>query len=268
MARLARLSIGGYPHLVAQRAGARAVVSDDDDANQLLGVLRAAMVEADVGLHGYALLPRGIWLLATPADAHGLGRAMQSIGRRYVRWVNDRRREKGALFDGRYRAALLEPEAELLSALRYIESQPVLAGLAAVPEESRWSSCRHHVGLATDPGMSDHPVYWALGNTPYERQAAYRGFLQHGVSNDEASRLRASTYWRLGARFKGIRTPDCTHVYASPGARAGWQATFKPRIPHTLDDLIWPLLSGQGVCAVKIGDRPLLIRLCGAVFAQ
>ena len=174
MARLARLSIGGYPHLVAQRAGARAVVSDDDDANHLLGVLRAAMVEADVGLHGYALLPRGIWLLATPADAHGLGRAMQSIGRRYVRWVNDRRREKGALFDGRYRAALLEPEAELLSALRYIESQPVLAGLAAVPEESRWSSCRHHVGLATDPGMSDHPVYWALGNTPYERQAAYR----------------------------------------------------------------------------------------------
>ncbi len=213
MARLARLSIGGYPHLVAQRAGARAVVSDDDDANQLLGVLRAAMVEADVGLHGYALLPRGIWLLATPADAHGLGRAMQSIGRRYVRWVNDRRREKGALFDGRYRAALLEPEAELLSALRYIESQPVLAGLAAVPEESRWSSCRHHVGLATDPGMSDHPVYWALGNTPYERQAAYRGFLQHGVSNDEAIRLeRALTGgWVLGSRaFVRQIAPMCT----------------------------------------------------------
>jgi putative transposase len=202
MARLARLSIGGYPHLVVQHAGARAVVSDDDDADQLLGVLRAAAAEADVGLHGYALLPQGLWLLATPADAHGLGRAMQSIGRRFVRWVNDRRREKGGLFDGRYRAALLEPETELLLALRYIESQPVLAGVAATPEESRWSSCRHHVGLATDPWLADHPVYWALGNTPFERQAAYRIFLHQGVSVDEATRLeRALTGgWVLGSK--------------------------------------------------------------------
>jgi putative transposase len=202
MARLARLSIGGYPHLVAQRAGARAVVTNDDDAGQLLSVLRAAMAEADVGLHGYALLPRGLWLLATPADAHGLGRAMQAIGRRYVRWVNDRRREKGGLFDGRYRAALLEPESELIPALRYVESQPVLAGLAAAPEESRWSSCRHHVGLATDAWLADHAVYWALGNTPFERQAAYRAFLHQGVSAAEAARLeRALTGgWVLGSK--------------------------------------------------------------------
>jgi putative transposase len=202
MARLARLSIGGYPHLIAQRAGARAVVVDDEDANQLLDVLRAAMAEVGVGVHGYALQPQGLWLLATPADAHGLGRAMQSIGRRYVRWVNDRRRERGGLFDGRYRAALLEPETELLSALRYVESQPVLAGLAATPEELRWSSCRHHVGLATDPWLTDHPVYWALGNTPFERQAAYRTFLHHGVSTADAMRLKQALTggWVLGSR--------------------------------------------------------------------
>ena len=213
MARLARLSIGGYPHVIAQRAGARDVVIDDEDAHQLLGILRVATAEAGVGLHGYVLVTRGIWLLATPADEHGLGRAMQSIGRRYVRWVNDRRREKGGLFDGRYRAALLEPETELLSALRYIESQPVVAGLAAAPEESLWSSCRHHVGLGTDPWLADHPVYWALGNTPFERQAAYRTFLHHGVSNAEAKRLeRALTGgWVLGSKaFVRQIAPMCS----------------------------------------------------------
>ena len=213
MARLARLSIGGYPHLVTQRAGARAVVVDDEDANQLLDVLRAAMAEAGVGVHGYALQPHGLWLLATPADAHGLGRAMQSIGRRYVRWVNDRRRERGGLFDGRYRAALMEPETELLPALRYVESQPVLAGLAAGPEEHRWSSCRHHVGLATDPWLADHPVYWALGNTPFERQAAYRTFLHHGVSTAEALRLEQALTggWVLGSRaFVRQIAPICS----------------------------------------------------------
>lgn len=213
MARLARLSLGGYPHIVAQHAGARAVVVDDVDAQQLLGVLRAATAEAGVALHGYALLQRAVWLLATPADTHGLGRAMQSIGRRYVRWVNDRRREKGGLFDGRYRAALLEPDAELISALRYVESQPVHAGLVAVPEEYRWSSCRQHVGLASDPGLADHPLYWALGNTPFERQAAYRTFLHHGVSNAEAKRLeRALTGgWVLGSKaFVRQIAPMCS----------------------------------------------------------
>lgn len=202
MARLARLSIGGYPHIVAQHAGARAVVVDDEDANQLLVVVRAATADAGVDLHGYALLPRGVWLLTTPADARGLGRAMQSIGRRYVRWVNDRRGEKGGLFDGRYRAALLEPEAELMSALRYIESQPVRAGLVAVPEEYRWSSCRHHVGLWSDAALADHPLYWALGNTPFERQAAYRSFLHQGARSDEVTRVeRALTGgWVLGSK--------------------------------------------------------------------
>jgi len=231
MARLARLSIGGYPHIVAQHAGARAVVVDDDDANQLLGVLRTATADAGVGLHGYALLPRGLWLLATPADAQALGRAMQAIGRRYVRWVNDRRGEKGGLFDGRYRAALLEPEAELIAAQRYVESQPVRAGLVATPEEYRWSSCRHHVGLAADPALSDHPLYWALGNTPFERQAAYRNLLHQGVGSDWAIRLeRALTGgWVLGSRtFVDQIAPLCRRRPQRSQAGRPRSGTLKP----------------------------------------
>ena len=98
MARLARLALPGYPHLVSHRAGARDLIVDDEDARRLLQELRQALLDADVALHGYTLLPRGLWLLATPVDAGGLGRAMQSIGRRFVRWVNDRRGEQGGIF--------------------------------------------------------------------------------------------------------------------------------------------------------------------------
>jgi putative transposase len=201
MARLARLALGGLPHLIVQRSTARRVLVDDEEGGRLLAVLRDAAAEHGVAVHGYALLPHAVWLLATPAEAPGIGRTMQSIGRRYVRWLNDRRGEHGGLFSGRYRAALLQPDAELLPALRYVEMQPVMTGLAVSPEEYRWSSCRHHVGLAADTALRMDAVYWALGNTPFERQAAYRGFLQAGVAADSAVRFEKALAggWVLGA---------------------------------------------------------------------
>ena len=155
------------------------MIRDDGDASRLLMELHGALGATDVALHGYALLPRGLWLVATPADAGGLGRAMQSIGRRYVRWVNDRRGETGGLFAGRFKAAALEPETTGLLALRYIDALP--ARLAAAPEQYLWSSCRAHLGLATDPHLKTLPTYWALGNTPFDRQAAYRRLLETGL---------------------------------------------------------------------------------------
>ena len=201
MARLARLAVGGYPHLVVQRSGSRALFADDVDAGLLLETLQNAAVEAGVALHGYALLPRGLWLLATPGEADGVGRTMQAIGRRYVRWINDRRGERGGLFAGRYRAALLEADTQLREALRFVEWQPVLTGLAHSPEDYRWSSCRHHVGLVADPGVRVHPLYWALGNTPFERQAAYRAWLGAGPGSgcSEQFERALSGGWVLGS---------------------------------------------------------------------
>jgi putative transposase len=201
MARLARLAVGGLPHLVVQRSTARSVLVDDEEGGRLLEVLRDAAAEHDVAVHGYALLPRALWLLATPAEARGIGCTMQSIGRRYVRWLNDRRGERGGLFSGRYRAALLQPEAELLPALRYVEMQPVITGVTSVPEDYRWSSCRHHVGLAADTALRMDAAYWALGNTPFERQATYREFLHAGVTTDSAVRFEQALAggWVLGA---------------------------------------------------------------------
>lgn len=201
MARLARLAVGGYPHLIAHPSGARPLIVDDGDGSSLLEVVQDSMAGGDVALHGYALLPQGVWLVATPVDIAALGRAMQAIGRRYVRRVNDRRGERGALFSGRYRAAVLEPEAELLPALRYVESRPVLLGLATAPADYHWSSCRHHIGLTSDPRLQGHALYWALGNTPFERQAVYRRFLESGLGADETARFERALAggWVLGS---------------------------------------------------------------------
>jgi putative transposase len=201
MARLARLAVGGLPHLIVQRSTVRSVLDDDEEGVRLLEVLRDAAAEHDVAMHGYALLPHAIWLLATPAEARGIGRTMQSIGRRYVRWLNDRRGERGSLCSGRYRAALLQPDAELLPALRYVEMQPVVTGVTTSPEEYRWSSCRHHVGLAADTALRMDAAYWALGNTPFERQATYREFLHAGVAADSVVRFERALAggWVLGA---------------------------------------------------------------------
>ncbi len=222
MARLARLSIGGYPHLVAQGVGPRPLVADAIEGDRLLSLLRDATSAARVSLHAYALVPQGLWLVATPADGAGLGRLMQSVGRRYVRWVNDRRGGAGTLFGGRYRAAILEPETAFLDALRYVEARPVAVGSVESPEDYAWSSCRHHVGLVQDPGVQDHGLYWALGNTPFERQAAYRALAHTPLSPERAAEFERGLRggWVIGTpAFVRHIEPLC--VRRPTQARAG-----------------------------------------------
>jgi putative transposase len=222
MARLARLSIGGYPHLVLQRSGPQQLVTDEPDAEQLLAALREAMRDGQVALHGYALLPQAMWLLATPADPRALGCALQAVGRRYVRAYHARHGGRGALFEGRYRAAIVEPDALFLSALQFVETQPVRTGLVAAAEDYRWSSFRHHAGFGADPFLQDHALYWTLGNTPFERQAAYLAAVQTGLPASDAGRFDQALAggWVAGsAAFLDLIAPHC--VRRAAPSRAG-----------------------------------------------
>jgi putative transposase len=105
------------------------------------------------------------------------------------------------MFEARYRSAVVEPARWLLPVMRYIELNPVRAQLADDPGEFRWSSHRHHVGRAVDPLITDHPVYWALGNTPFERQAAYLALFDHPPPVAEVADIRRVTQggWLLGS---------------------------------------------------------------------
>ena len=200
MARSARLAVPGYPHHVIQRGNNRQTVFvDDEDRARYLGMLRDGLREQRVGMHAFVLMDNHVHLLLTPGEGAALSRLMQRLGTRYAGWFNHRHGRTGALWEGRFRSSLLETDAYLLVCMRYIENNPVRAAMVERAEDFRWSSARHHVGRLTDPLITDHSLYWGLGNTPFEREAAYRAFLNDGLP-DETGHLSRSF---LGGRALG-----------------------------------------------------------------
>lgn len=203
MARLPRLSVSGYPHHVIQRGNDReAIFVDAEDYRHYLEALNEVTKATGIAIHAYALMPNHVHLLLTPPDTVAIGRAMQAIGRRFVRWFNDRHARTGALFEGRYRSTVVEADRYLLACMRYIELNPVRAGIVQRPEQYPWSSYRHHAGLSADSAITDHALYWTLGNTPFERQAGYTRLFEQELSRAELDRIRAAIHggWALGER--------------------------------------------------------------------
>ncbi len=206
MARLARLVVPNYPHHLLQRGNDRQLVfRDEEDHGVFLKYLRDAARRFKVAVHAYVLMPNHFHLLATPVDETGLSRMMQWVGRYYVPYFNQKYQRSGTLWQGRYRTTLVDPDQYLLACSRYIELNPVRAELVAAAEHYPWSSCMHHVGIKADSLVTDHAVYWALGNTPFQREAAYRDSLSQPLKMEELDQIRAATNkgWVLGGeRFK------------------------------------------------------------------
>lgn len=202
MARLPRLVVPHQPHHVIQRGvDGQTVFRDAADYTAFLNWLREAAKRCKVAIHAYVLLPDRIHLLVTPADAQGLGKMMQWVGRQYVPYFNARHGRSGTLWHGRYRATVLDPAAHFMVCSCYIELSPVFAGLAAIPSDYGWSSYGQHAGLKADPLITDHALYWHLGNTPFDREAAYRRLIEQGVNQTEVQALNNATLkgWAHGS---------------------------------------------------------------------
>lgn len=152
-------------------------------------MLREAAHEHQMAIHAYVLMTNHVHLLATPATAESFSRTMQSLGRRYVGWFNHRHERTGTLWEGRFRTSLVDSDGYLLACQRYIELNPHRAGLASGLLDYPWSSLLHHLGERRDPLVTDHPVFWLLGNTPFAREAAYRQWLEQGVADAERQRI-------------------------------------------------------------------------------
>lgn len=202
MARLPRLSIAALPHLVEQAGhDGQPVMIDDADRAAYRACLAQAAADAGVAIHAYCLDAGRVLLLATPREAEGLSRMMQRVGRRYTAWFNQRRGRSGTLWAGRFRTTVIDPEAELVAAMRHVESDAALAGDGSAPPALRLSSVAHHLGFAHDPLVSDHARFWALGNTPFDRHAAYRLLVLQPLGADERSRFDDAVRkgWALGS---------------------------------------------------------------------
>ncbi len=183
MARLTRLVLPGQLHHVLQRGNNKQVVfADDADRRYYLDNLREATRLHGVQVHAFALMPNHVHVLATPNEADGLARSLQTLGRRYVRYFNQRHGRSGTLWEGRFRTALIETPLYFFDALLYVEQHAVRAGLVAQAGDYAWSSARHHLGLERHPLVTEHRDYWLLGNTPFEREAKMRVALSHAMA--------------------------------------------------------------------------------------
>ncbi len=194
MARQSRLILPQQPHYVVQRGNDnQPIFRDDEDYARFLGWLKEAARAYRVAIHAWVLMPTHLHLLATPADEEGLAAMMQKVGRLYVPWFNHKHGRSGTLFGGRFRTAPLDPDQYLLPCMCYLELHPVRSQAASAPLDYPWSSHAHHAGARPDALVTDHARYWALGNTPFQREAAYLALVQQGLSMDELAAIDAAT---------------------------------------------------------------------------
>lgn len=201
MARLPRLYAPAIvQHVVQRPAEGRKLFVDGDDYAFFIRLIDEAVKEHTVALHAFVLLPSQIRLLATPAEPESIAHLMQTIGRRYVPHLNRKTARGGSLWDRRYRSTLIDADAFLLASMRHIERLPVAEGLVASPGEWQWSSLPHHVGSEQQRFIHDHARYWALSDTPFERQATYRALVDGDGDDFLVDRIEMTVArgWVLG----------------------------------------------------------------------
>lgn len=201
MARLPRLVVAGQAHHVLQRGhNAQPVFVDDEDRRLYLHALQEAARAQAVQVHAYALLDHEVQLLLRPGTEAGLSRTMQAVGRRYGAAFNRRHGRSGTLWEGRFRAGVVQAGTHLLQCMLLIDALPARHGLAASPQAGRWSSAPHRLGLRRDPLVTDPAEFWRLGNTPFEREAAYAALLAQGLDAAVVRHVEhaAANGWALG----------------------------------------------------------------------
>jgi putative transposase len=206
MARISRLVIPFQPHHVIQRGfDKHPLFKDEHDYRIFLAWLAEGAKRFKVAIHAYVLMTNHLHLLVSPSDLDGLADMMQWLGRYYVPYFNKKYGRSGGLWQGRFKTSPIDSEHYFLTCSRYIELNPVRAGMVAEPLDYAWSSYAHHAGVRTDPLVSDHPLYWALGNTPFQREAAYIELAKQGLTNVELKTVNDAVLsgWPLGTdKFK------------------------------------------------------------------
>ena len=207
MARLPRLTLAGHAHWLQQHGlSGRPIFQDDTDRDAYLAALREAVAGTGVRLHAFALCDDAVHLVVTPAGADGPSRLMQALGRRYVSAHHRRHGGRGTLWDGRFRCAVVEAGAPLLAVLTLVD------GLAPAPGHS---SADHRCGRPERRvPLLDPPEVWTLGNTPFERESAWRRRLEEGLPAAQGQALldAARGGWAIGS-------PAFTQALAEAAAR-------------------------------------------------
>ncbi len=222
MARMPRYVIPGQPQHVIQRGNNRQnIFCADADYRFYLEKLAMASVKHECDIHAYVLMTNHVHLLLTPHTKNGIAKMMQSLGRRYVQHFNYFYNRTGTLWEGRYRATLIDTEYYLLTCMRYIELNPVRgANLVDHPSKYPWSSYRCNALGASDGLITQHIEYSRLGSIDEERQSAYRQLFHTHIPEMTLEAIREATNkaWALGSeRFKARIENELNRPVVSSG---------------------------------------------------
>jgi putative transposase len=206
MPRRARLCIPGIPWHIIQRGNNRGpCFYAAGDYQRYLDTLGDMAAKFACAVHAYVLMTNHVHLLVTPARTESAGLLMKHLGQRYVQYVNRSYCRSGTLWEGRYRSCLAQSEAYVLACYRYIELNPLRAGMVNHPREYPWSSYRANGEGTDDPLVTPHFEYCRLGRDSDERRLQYRALFRSHLDGSCIAEIREATNgnYALGSeRFK------------------------------------------------------------------
>ncbi len=192
MPRRPRFCPAGMPIHVVQRGNNRQVCfGKDADMAAYANWLGEYAKKFDVEIHGWVLMTNHVHLLLTPKDEIGVSKLMQTLGRLYVRYFNYGYQRTGTLFEGRYKSSVVQEEEYFLNCLRYIELNPVRAGMVNDPGDYKWSSYRAHAFGVKVKMWTPHVLYSELAVSEIERQSHYRKWMSEAMATEVLGKIRA-----------------------------------------------------------------------------
>jgi putative transposase len=177
-------------HVVQRGVDRRPCFFDDGDRRHYLGALREAAMRRGCAIHAHVLMTNHVHLLVTPDRADGVSRLMQDLGRIYVRHVNDAHGRTGTLWQGRFHASLVGDESYVLACHRYIEQNPLRAGIVRLPDDYPWSSYRENASGLPGGLLTPHPTYLAISTCATVRGENYRALFRNLLPTAETERIR------------------------------------------------------------------------------
>jgi putative transposase len=191
--RRARLRIADMPLHIIQRGNNRgACFFADEDYFVYLRHLHELAARFACSVHAYVLMTNHVHLLLTSRDTDGASSVMKHLGQRYVQYVNRTYKRSGTLWEGRFRSSIVQAEIYLLRCHRYIELNPVRAGMVEHPADYRWSSFSTNAMGKPDHLITPHPAYLALANDDAVRRSAYLEMFRSAMDVDELEQIRSA----------------------------------------------------------------------------
>ncbi len=224
MARLPRFNVIGQPqHVIVRGNNREPIFYADGDYVFYLEKLQEASQKHECDIHAYVLMTNHVHILVTPHKPDGISKMMQMIGRYYVQYFNYSYKRTGTLWEGRYKATLIDSEQYALTCYRYIELNPVRAQMVKHPADYPWSSYRHNGLNEANPIITPHKLYQNLDKTDEARTEVYRQLFNEKIKEKELKQIRESTNkaWVLGSDYFKEKIAKQLNRATSPKLRGG-----------------------------------------------